>query len=139
MKRFLSAIGLDLLTAETDHFWGIIKVPKRRNVIEVDCESWMTPFNSIFTIKPIDIATKFLMVAGLPIYDTYPMAIEIGSAYLRSVLSIIVLYEVKGKTYISRTPDRKEMTRYLSTGQIFLGVQIPHVETRGFDRNGKVQ
>jgi hypothetical protein len=29
MKRFLSGIGLDLLTAETDHFLGLTKVPKR--------------------------------------------------------------------------------------------------------------
>jgi hypothetical protein len=123
MKRFLSAIGLDLLTAETDDFLRLIKVPKRRNGIRVDYDSW-TPFSdSIFTIKPIDITTKFLMVAGLPINDIYPTAIETDSAYLRSVLSIIVLHEVKGKTCISRTPDRKEMTRCLSTGKIFLGVQ----------------
>jgi hypothetical protein len=39
------------------------------------------------------------------------------------VLSIIVLHGVNGKTYISQTPDWKEMTRCLSTGQIFLAVQ----------------
>jgi hypothetical protein len=59
----------------------------------------------MFTIKPIDIATKVLMVAGLPIYDIYHTAIEADSAHLRSVLGIIVLHEVKGKTYASPTPD----------------------------------
>jgi hypothetical protein len=63
------------------------------------------------------------MAAGLSIHDIYPTGIETDSTYLLSVLSIIVLHEVKGKTYISRTPDRKEMRRCLSTGQIFLGVQ----------------
>jgi hypothetical protein len=105
MKRFLSAIGLDLLTAEADHFWGLIKVPKRRNVIGVDCETWTTFSDSLFTIKPIEIATKFFMVAVLPINNIYPTAIETDSAYLRSVLSIIVLHGVNGKTYISQTPD----------------------------------
>jgi hypothetical protein len=63
------------------------------------------------------------MVAGFPINDIYLTAIETDSAYLRSVLSIVVLHEGKGKTYISRTPNRKEMTRCSLTGQIFLGVQ----------------
>jgi hypothetical protein len=98
MKRFLSAIGLDLLTAETDHFLGLIKGLKRGNVIGVDCEPWTTTSDSIFTIKPVDITPKFLMVAGLPLNDIYPTAIETDSAHLRSVLSIIVLHEVKGKT-----------------------------------------
>jgi hypothetical protein len=123
MKRFLSAIGLNLLTAETDHFLGLIKVPKRRNVLGVDCEPWTTSSDSLFLIKPIDIATVFLIVAGLPINDIHPTALKTDSASLRSVLSVIVLHEMKGKTYISSTPDRKEMTRCLSTGQIFLGVQ----------------
>jgi hypothetical protein len=71
-KISLSAIGLDLLTAETDHFLGLIKAPKRRTVIELDCAPWTTSSDSLFTIKPIDIAAKFLMVAGLPINDTCP-------------------------------------------------------------------
>jgi hypothetical protein len=66
--------------------------------------------DSRFTIKPIDIAAKFAIVAGLPINDTYSTAIGTDLTYLRSALSIIVLHEVKGKTYISRTPYRKEMT-----------------------------
>jgi hypothetical protein len=70
-KRFLSAIGLDLLTAEINQLLGLIKVSKRQNVIGLDCEPWTAPSDSLFTIKPIDIAAKFLMVAGLPTNDVY--------------------------------------------------------------------
>jgi hypothetical protein len=35
---------------------------------------------------------------------------------------VIVHHKDKGKTYISRSPDRKEVTRCLATGQLFLGV-----------------
>jgi hypothetical protein len=57
-KGFLSAIGLDLLTAEIDHLLGLIKAPKRRNVIGVDCEPWTPSSDLIFIITPIDIATN---------------------------------------------------------------------------------
>jgi hypothetical protein len=109
-KRLLSAIGPDLLTAETDYFSGLTKTPKRRNVIGLDCEPWTISSDLLFTIKPIDIAATFLMLAGLPINDIYLTAIGTDSVYLRSALSIIILHKVKGKTYISRTPYRKEMT-----------------------------
>jgi hypothetical protein len=66
-KRFLSAVGLDLLTAETNHFFGRIKIPKRRKVIGLDRGPWTPSSNSLFTIKPIDIGAKFLMVAGFPL------------------------------------------------------------------------
>jgi hypothetical protein len=119
----LSAVGLDLLTAETDYFSGLIQAPKRRNVIGLDCELWTASSDSLFIIKPIDITAEFLMVAGVSINGIHPTAIGTNSAYLRNALSIIVLHEVKGKTSISRTPDQKETIRCLSTGQIFSGVQ----------------
>jgi hypothetical protein len=76
----------------------------------------------LFTIKPRDIAAKFLMVGGIPVNNIYPSAIDSDSRYLWSVLRVIVDHKDKGKTDISRTPDRKEVITYLSTGQLFLRV-----------------
>jgi hypothetical protein len=82
----------------------------------------MASSDSLFTIRPIDIAAKLLMVAGLPINNVYPSAINSDSGSIRSILSVIVHHKDKGKTSISRNPDRKEVTRCLSTGQLFLAV-----------------
>jgi hypothetical protein len=121
-ERFLASIGADFLKPQTNHLLELIRMPKRRNVVGLAGEPWTVSSDSLFTIKPIDITAKFLMVAGLPINNIGPSAINSDFGYLRSVSSVIVHHKDKGKTYISRIPDRKQVTRWLSTGQLFLGV-----------------
>jgi predicted transposase YbfD/YdcC len=75
-KRFLIFIGADFLKTRTDHLSELIRVSKRRNVVGLDCEPWTVSSDSLFTIKPIDIAVKFLMVDGLPINNIYQSEIN---------------------------------------------------------------
>jgi hypothetical protein len=110
------------ISTRMQHLLELIRVPKRRNVVGLDCEPWTVSSDSLFTIKPIDITAKFFIVAGLSINNIYPSAINSDSGYLRSVLRVIVHHKDKGKTYVSRISDQKEVTRCLSTGQLFLGV-----------------
>jgi hypothetical protein len=64
-KRFLASVEADFLKAQTDRLLELVRVAKRRNVMGLDYEPWTVSSDSLFTIKSIDLAAKFLMVAGL--------------------------------------------------------------------------
>jgi hypothetical protein len=63
-KRFLASLGADFLKAQMDYLLELTRVSKQRNLVGLDCEPWTVSSDSLFKIKPIDIAAKLLMVAG---------------------------------------------------------------------------
>jgi hypothetical protein len=81
-KRFLASIGTDFLKAQTDDLLELIRVGKRRNVVGLDYKPWTVSSDSLFTIRPRDIAAKFLMMGGLPVNNIYPSEINSDSRYL---------------------------------------------------------